>query len=66
MSRLSDVFTRCKSENRAALIGYLTAGDPDVETSKTRHSSCQRTCFGIGNPYIGCLQACSKRTRSQP
>ncbi len=34
MSRLSDVFTRCKSENRAALIGYLTAGDPDVKTSK--------------------------------
>ncbi|MBN4061302.1 tryptophan synthase subunit alpha [bacterium AH-315-G11] len=34
MSRLSDVFIRCKSENRAALIGYLTAGDPDVSTSK--------------------------------
>ncbi len=34
MSRLSDVFTRCKSENRAALIGYLTAGDPDVSTSE--------------------------------
>jgi len=34
MSRLSDVFTRCKAENRAALIGYLTAGDPDINTSK--------------------------------
>jgi len=33
MSRLSEVFTRCKAENRTALVGYLTAGDPDVETS---------------------------------
>jgi len=32
-SRLSEVFKRCKAEGRAALIGYLTAGDPDVETS---------------------------------
>jgi tryptophan synthase alpha chain len=34
MSHLSEVFARCKSENRVALIGYLTAGDPDVTTSK--------------------------------
>jgi len=32
--RLSDVFTRCKQENRSALVGYLTAGDPDVATSR--------------------------------
>jgi len=32
--RLEDVFERCKAENRSALIGYLTAGDPTVETSK--------------------------------
>lgn len=34
MSRLPEVFTRCKSEKRAALVGYLTAGDPDINTSK--------------------------------
>lgn len=28
-SRLSQVFDRCKSEHRAALVGYLTAGDPN-------------------------------------
>lgn len=32
-SRLTQVFDRCKAENRAALIGYLTAGDPDLQTS---------------------------------
>jgi len=35
MSRLADVFARCKAENRAALVGYLTAGDPDVVTSES-------------------------------
>jgi len=34
MSRLPEVFKRCKSEKRAALVGYLTAGDPDINTSK--------------------------------
>lgn len=29
MKRMEAVFRRCKEENRAALIGYLTAGDPD-------------------------------------
>ena len=33
-SRLSQVFARCKEENRSALVGYLTAGDPDVQTSE--------------------------------
>ncbi|ATX83075.1 tryptophan synthase, alpha chain [Mariprofundus ferrinatatus] len=32
--RLSGVFTRCRNEGRAALVGYLTAGDPDVSTSR--------------------------------
>jgi len=32
--RLAQVFTRCKQENRAALVGYLTAGDPNIETSE--------------------------------
>ncbi len=33
-TRLSDVFVRCKADNRAALVGYLTAGDPDVAASR--------------------------------
>lgn len=32
--RLQGVFERCKAEQRSALIGYLTAGDPDPETSR--------------------------------
>lgn len=31
--RLTQVFEHCKQEGRSALIGYLTAGDPNVETS---------------------------------
>jgi len=33
-TRLTEVFARCKADNRAALLGYLTAGDPDVATSR--------------------------------
>ncbi|MDX8402718.1 MAG: tryptophan synthase subunit alpha [Mariprofundaceae bacterium] len=33
MSRLAKVFAHCRAEGRAALVGYLTAGDPDPETS---------------------------------
>jgi len=32
--RLSKLFARCKADNRAALVGYLTAGDPDVASSR--------------------------------
>ncbi|QGK70828.1 tryptophan synthase subunit alpha [Allosaccharopolyspora coralli] len=31
---LNEVFTTCRAENRAALIGYLPAGFPSVEESK--------------------------------
>ncbi len=31
--RLATCFARCQDEGRAALIGYLTAGDPDPATS---------------------------------
>ncbi|WP_158842974.1 tryptophan synthase subunit alpha [Saccharothrix deserti] len=34
MSRLSSVFSACRAESRAALIGYLPAGYPTVEGSK--------------------------------
>ncbi|MDQ6988643.1 MAG: tryptophan synthase subunit alpha [Mariprofundaceae bacterium] len=33
-NHLSAVFERCKAENRAALLGYLTAGDPNVALSE--------------------------------
>jgi tryptophan synthase alpha chain len=36
MSRLSATFAACKADNRAALIGYLTAGDPDPGASRER------------------------------
>jgi tryptophan synthase alpha chain len=36
MSRLDAVFTACAEQHRAALIGYLTAFDPDLERSRER------------------------------
>lgn len=33
MSAIDAVFARCQEEKRAAFIPYLTAGDPDLETS---------------------------------
>ncbi|MDR2117234.1 MAG: tryptophan synthase subunit alpha [Planctomycetaceae bacterium] len=33
MSRLTQTFEKMRNENRAALIGYITAGDPDMERS---------------------------------
>ena len=33
MSRITQTFERLKQENRIALIGYITAGDPDFEQS---------------------------------
>ena len=34
MNRLERVFTRCRAEHRKALVLYLTAGDPDLDTSR--------------------------------
>lgn len=36
MSRIKGCFASCKAEDRAALIGYLTAGDPDPAASRER------------------------------
>jgi tryptophan synthase alpha chain len=33
MSRIAQAFARAKSQNRAAFVAYLCAGDPDLETS---------------------------------
>lgn len=34
MSRISETFERCKSENRTALMPYITIGYPDLATSE--------------------------------
>ncbi len=33
MSAIDDVFARCRAERRAAFIPFLTAGDPDLDTT---------------------------------
>ncbi len=33
MDRIAETFARCRSENRAAFVAYLCAGDPDAATS---------------------------------
>lgn len=33
MSRIDNTFKRCKNEGRKALVTFITAGDPDYETS---------------------------------
>ncbi|HWC62706.1 MAG TPA: tryptophan synthase subunit alpha, partial [Rhizomicrobium sp.] len=33
MSRLADTFARLKKEGRAAFVPFITAGDPDMDTS---------------------------------
>jgi tryptophan synthase alpha chain len=34
VTRLEKVFARCRAEKRKALVVYLTAGDPDLDTSR--------------------------------
>lgn len=51
--RLSQLFTRCKEESRAALVGYLTAGDPDIATSEKliMDLASQVDVLEIGMPF---------------
>jgi tryptophan synthase alpha chain len=35
MSRIADRFAKLKAEGRAGLVTFVTAGDPDIETSST-------------------------------
>jgi len=50
---LSGVFARCKDEDRAALVGYLTAGDPDVAQSEVhlKTLASQVDILEIGMPF---------------
>ncbi len=42
MSRLAQAFARARDEHRAALVGYLTAGDPDLATCEANVlAACQ-------------------------
>lgn len=51
--QLATVFQRCKAENRAALVGYLTAGDPDPVTSRKLMLALAAQCdvIEIGMPF---------------
>jgi len=53
MTRLEKVFATCKTEKRAALVGYLTAGDPDLATSEQLLMSlaAQVDVLEIGMPF---------------
>lgn len=51
--RIAACFDRCRSQGRAALIGYLTAGDPDPDTSRGLFSALaeQVDVLEIGMPF---------------
>ena len=51
--RLGPVFERCRNEGRAALIGYLPTGYPDVETSIAAMVAMSKACdiIEVGVPY---------------
>lgn len=53
LSRLSDCFTRCQQENRAALVGYLCGGDPSPEMSLSAILSLAESLdvLEIGMPF---------------
>lgn len=42
MSRLHTRFAQLKQENRAALVTFVTAGDPDYASSWKSSKACRR------------------------
>jgi len=52
-ARLGQVFERCKAEGRAALVGYLTAGDPNPQQSRELLLRLATHCdiLEIGMPF---------------
>lgn len=42
MSRLQTRFAELKEQNRAALVTFVTAGDPSYETSLAILKACRR------------------------
>ncbi len=54
MSRLSQTFARLKKEGRAAFVPFITAGDPDMETSFAileQLPSCGADVIELGMPF---------------
>jgi len=53
LDRLARCFTTCRHENRAALVGYLTAGDPNPEDSGKLFQALARhvDIVEIGMPF---------------
>ncbi len=52
--RLARCFTRLKDQNRAAFVTFLTAGDPDIETTNTLlHAlpDCGADIIELGMPF---------------
>jgi len=42
MSRIAELFTKTRAENRAALIAYITAGDPDMRRTPSLVAALER------------------------
>ncbi len=54
MSRLADTFSRLKKEGRSAFVPFITAGDPDLETSFAileKLPSCGADIIELGAPF---------------
>ena len=54
IERLEDAFAQCKSEGRRAVSPFITAGDPDSETTVATLKSifaAGATCCELGVPY---------------
>jgi len=54
VSRLSEIFARLKREGRAAFVPFITAGDPDMETSFAvlgQLPSCGADVIELGMPF---------------
>lgn len=54
MSRLEQTFQNCKSQKRAALIGFVMAGDPNIQTSMQIIDALPQAGFDIleiGMPF---------------
>jgi tryptophan synthase alpha chain len=54
VSRIQDAFARARKENRAALVAYLMAGDPDLATSEKLAVACIRggaNLLELGLPF---------------
>lgn len=54
MSRLNDAFARARKEDRAALVAYLMAGDPDLDTCERLALACIRggaNILELGIPF---------------